>query len=64
MILWYELFLVPEDSIYGRHYVPDIKKIVKDCELKQNRVTKDSKTVENAMEQLYYRLNIPQERGE
>lgn len=25
---WYELFLVPEDSIYGRHYVPDIKKII------------------------------------
>lgn len=35
-----------------------------DNELEQNRISKNSKIVENALEQLYYRLNIPQERGE
>ncbi len=34
--------------------------IPKDDGLKQNRVSKKSEIVENALEQLYYRLNIPQ----
>jgi CO dehydrogenase nickel-insertion accessory protein CooC1 len=34
--------------------------IPKDDELKNNRITKESKIVENSIEQLYYRLNIPQ----
>ncbi len=38
--------------------------IPKDNELKLHRITKESAIVENAVEQLYYRLNIPQERGE
>jgi len=34
--------------------------IPKDDELKHNRISKDSSVVETAIEQLYYRLNIPQ----
>ncbi len=37
--------------------------IPKDEGLKQRRITKESEITENAIEQLYYRLNIPQERG-
>lgn len=38
--------------------------IPKDNNLKLHRISKESEIVEGAVEQLYYRLNIPRERGE
>lgn len=47
-------------ALLNKYDLTTIGTIPKDKELKNNRVSKDSEIVENALEQLYYRLNIPQ----
>ena len=47
-------------ALLNKYDLATIGTIPKDKELKNNRVTKDSEVVETALEQLYYRLNIPQ----
>ena len=47
-------------AMLNKYDLTTIGTIPKDDDLKNNRISKDSKVVENALEQLYYRLNIPQ----
>ena len=48
-------------TLLNKYDLTTLGTIPKDTELKINRVSKDSKIVENALSQLYYRLNIPQQ---
>ena len=50
----------PLMELLNKYDLNTIGTIPKDDELKVNRVSKDSKVVETSLEQLYYRLNIPQ----
>ncbi len=50
----------PLMELLNKYNLNTIGTIPKDDELKINRVSKNSKVVETALEQLYYRLNIPQ----
>lgn len=54
----------PLFEILKKYDLSTLGTIPKDLNLKQNRVSKDSEIVENAIEQMYYRLNIPREKGE
>ena len=47
-------------ELLNKYDLTTLGTIPKDPELKENMISKDSKVVENSMEQLYYRLNIPQ----
>ena len=47
-------------ALLNKYDLTTLGTIPKDKELKNNRVSKDSEIVENALEQLYFRLNIPQ----
>lgn len=48
-------------ALLNKYDLTTLGTIPKDDELKQNRISKNSKVVENAIEQLYFRLNIPQQ---
>ena len=48
-------------ALLNKYDLTTLGTIPKDDELKQNRISKKSKVVENAIEQLYFRLNIPQQ---
>lgn len=50
----------PLIELLNKYELTTIGTIPKDEELKNKRRTKESAIVENALEQLYYRLNIPQ----
>lgn len=50
----------PLIELLNKYELTTIGTIPKDEELKNKRRTKESKIVETALEQLYYRLNIPQ----
>lgn len=50
----------PLIELLNKYELTTIGTIPKDEELKNKRRTKESAIVENAIEQLYYRLNIPQ----
>ncbi len=47
-------------TLLNKYDLTTIGTIPKDDELKNNRISKESDVVKNAIEQLYYRLNIPQ----
>ncbi len=47
-------------ELLNKYDLTTLGTIPKDEKLKENRIEKDSDIVENAIEQLYYRLNIPQ----
>ena len=47
-------------ALLSKYDLTTIGTIPKDPELKINRVSKESKTVQKALEELFYRLNIPQ----
>ena len=47
-------------ALLNKYDLTTIGTISKDDELKINRISKESKVVQKAMEELYYRLNIPQ----
>ncbi len=47
-------------KLLNKYDLTTLGAIPKDDELKLNRIAKNSKVVENAIEQLYFRLNIPQ----
>ncbi len=47
-------------ALLNKYDLTTLGTIPKDDSLKENRISKDSKVVENAIEQLYFRLNIPQ----
>lgn len=48
-------------ELLNKYDLTTIGTIPKDDDLKNNRILKESKIVENALEQLYYRLNIPRD---
>lgn len=52
--------LEPLIELLNKYELTTIGTIPKDEELKNKRRTKESKIVETALDQLYYRLNIPQ----
>lgn len=47
-------------QLLNKYSLTTIGTIPKDSELKINRVSKESKVVQKALEELFYRLNIPQ----
>lgn len=47
-------------ELLNKYSLTTLGTIPKDDELKKNRISKDSQVVENALKQLYFRLNIPQ----
>ena len=47
-------------ALLNKYDLTTLGTIPKDDNLKDNRISKDSQIVENAIEQLYYRLNVPQ----
>ncbi len=47
-------------ALLNKYDLNTLGTIPKDDNLKQNRISKESEVVKNAIEQLYYRLNIPQ----
>lgn len=47
-------------NLLNKYDLTTLGTIPKDDDLKDNRISKNSTVVENALEQLYYRLNIPQ----
>ncbi len=51
----------PLIELLNKYDLTTLGTIPKDDLLKENRVSKESDTVRNAIEQLYYRLNIPQQ---
>lgn len=51
-------------ALLNKYDLTTLGTIPKDEELKNKRMEKDSDIVENAIEQLYYRLNIPQNEEE
>ena len=48
-------------ELLNKYDLTTLGTIPKDDLLKENRVSKESSIVKNAIEQLYYRLNIPQQ---
>ncbi len=50
----------PLMDLLSKYDLTTLGTIPKDDSLKQNRIAKESQIVQNALEQLYYRLNIPQ----
>lgn len=47
-------------QLLNKYDLTTIGTIPKDSELKENRISKESKVVQKAIEELFYRLNIPQ----
>ena len=47
-------------ALLNKYDLTTLGTIPKDPKLKENRIAKESEIVENALEQLYFRLNIPQ----
>ena len=47
-------------ALLNKYDLTTLGTIPKDPKLKENRIAKESEIVENALEQLYFRLNVPQ----